>query len=296
MEKTNFKNIAAKKQLAFFVGKNQTDITNREGRSQAHWLQSEFAEKGEIFYSDYDVFENVVKNRKNNKKTPEWFFDTLRSQHIPYNLFIPLISEKELCVVVFNSLFFSESNSIQNDIIKTIVKIEIEYPPAKDNPLGDRTSFDAYVEYISEDDKIGLLGIEVKYTEGGYSPKKAEKERILSEDSVYDTISSKSGLYNSQFEIELKKNKNRQIWRNHLLAYTFAKKRGIESYKSVTFYPEGNKHFVDVCRNYKKFLTEIGFPTIMEVTYERYFETIKKYSTSWKQIEWVEYLKSRYLV
>ena len=55
MGKTNFKNIAAKKQLAFFVGKNQADITNREGRSQAHWLQSEFAEKGEIFYSEYNV-------------------------------------------------------------------------------------------------------------------------------------------------------------------------------------------------------------------------------------------------
>lgn len=297
MEKINFKYLASKKQLAFFDGKNQANISNREGRSQAHWLKSEYAEKGEIFYSEYNIF-NTVKTKRKNKKTPEWFFDTLRSQHIPYNFFIPLISEKELCVSVFNNLFFPESNSNQNDRIKSIVKIEIEYPPAKENPLGDKTSFDAYVEYISEDNKIGFLGIEVKYTEGSYSPTKAEKERILSDKSVYDTISSKSGLYKKNNEVILKMNENRQIWRNHLLAYSYAytKKKCIKNFKSITLYPKGNTHFIEAFKKYQNFLTHEGRPTLFGITYENFFEELAKHATIAKQKQWIKYLKSRYLV
>jgi hypothetical protein len=297
MKKKGFKNLATKKQLNFFEGKNQLQITNRIGRAQAHWLDPENAVNGLNFYNDieYKIFSEIPK-RDGKKIVPEWFMDTLRSQHIPYNFFIPFRSEHELSVKVLNQLLFINPEVTPNEKIKTIQLIAIEYPSAKDNPLKDRTSFDAFIEYTNENQEKGIIGIEVKYTEGGYSANKKEKESIKNDESVYDEISNLSGLYCCNNSVELKKNENRQIWRNHLLAFSYAKERGIKHFKSVTLYPKGNQHFVKAFDQYQKYLTDYGKKTISGITYEKFFEALTKFANTDKQKNWNDYLKNRYLV
>jgi hypothetical protein len=279
---TSFKTSATMHQLEYFAGKNQKDL-KKQGRAQNHWLNQEAAAAGKIFYDGYDIFGYVQRDFRNNKKeTPEWFYDTLRSQHIPCNFFVPLMHENKLGIKVFNDLLGLD--------IQEINRIEFEYPKRKDNPLEDNTSFDAFIEYSFAEGKKGFLGIEVKNTEGGYSAGEKEKKWL----SCYHKH-SKPELYNNPGDSELESNQFRQVWRNHLLAILFAEKKYTQ-FHSITIYPSGNEHFARTMTKYPiNFLTEKGKMTLSGVTYEEYFKTLKKYAENEQQNIWVKYLMERYL-
>jgi len=278
----NYKNQAKKLQLDYFTNYNQSKI-EKKGRAQNHWLQEEYASKGMNFYSDYNIFENAKKSRGNKNDTPEWFMDTLRSQHIPFNIFIPFLEEKDLCVNVLNNLL--------NISITDIIDLKIEFPYAYQNPLNDKTSFDAFISYKTKNGK-GMLGIEVKYTEGGYSLSETEENHF----PVYRDFTEKSGLYINSDEEKLTENRYRQIWRNHLLAYAYAEKNNYIEYISLTIYPKGNTHFVGAMKEYNEFLNKKGKATLKGITYEEFIETlIAKHNTA-KQSKWIKYLIERYIV
>ena len=283
----NFKSKAQQHQLSYFADCNQLGAA-KAGRAQDHWLNHEAAAIGKNFYDGYNVFKAAKDSRGNKQDTPEWFYDTLRSQHIPFNFFIPFNTEKELGVAAFNDLFKTS--------IKEIKEIRIEYPPKYQNPLGDKTSFDAFVSYIAEDGKKGLLGIEVKYTEGGYSPTDREKGELENKESAYFKATEKSKLYIDNIVERLKENNYRQIWRNHILAFSFARTKGYKYYKSVTVYHEGNNHFKEAFKEYDAFLTDKGKETIQAVTYAEFVDVLNKHVTIDEQRRWVEYLKARYNV
>ena len=278
----NYKDKAKKLQLDYFAENNQSEI-EKKGRAQNHWLQEKYASEGMNFYSDYYIFENAKKSRGYKTDTPEWFMDTLRSQHIPFNIFIPFIEEKELCISVFNKLL--------NISISKIIDIKIEYPPAYQNPLNDKTSFDAFISYETKNGK-GIFGIEVKYTEGGYSLSETEKNHF----PVYRKFTEKSGLYKNSNEEKLTVNKYRQIWRNHLLAYAYADKNNYNEFISLILYPKGNFHFVEAMKEYDAFINDKGKASLKGITYEVFIDTlIAKHNTN-KQSKWIKYLIERYIV
>jgi hypothetical protein len=279
MTKGNFKNQAKLRQLECFKGENQADVLN-SGRPQPHWLNEDAAVRGKIFYEGYEIF-GFVKEWREKTDTPEWFYDTLRSQHIPFNFFVPLISEKRLCINVLNHLFKLD--------IAHISAIRFEYPKHSDNPLKDKTSFDVFISYVNPDFVKGFIGFEVKYTEGGYSP--TEKEN---QNPVYYYLTP-SELYLNTKEPRLKDNAYRQIWRNHLLGY-LVKKEFWDKFLSVTLYPEGNIHFTKAIAQYENFLTEDGKTTLKGLNYEDFFLALIKFCRTPEQKEWVKYLIKRYLV
>ncbi len=279
----NFKDKVKKHQLHFFENYNQNNILNKKGRAQNHWLKEEYAGDGKIFYSDYDIFKFVKEKRDQLKKCPEWFMDTLRSQHIPFNLFIPFCEKRKLCKSVFNQLL--------NINISEIIDIKIEYPSSKENPLKDKTSFDVFILYKSNN-KTGFLGIEVKYTEGGYSPTKKEKEHY----PFYRNYTKKVALYNDFNDDNLIKNSYRQIWRNHLLACAFAKENKYDEYFSLTLYPQGNVHFVKALTNFNTFLNDKGKNTLKGITYENFITTLINSPSTEKQYNWIKYLIERYII
>jgi hypothetical protein len=283
----SFKKDAQQHQLLYFPAEiNQYLIEKRKGRAQQHWLSEEAAGNGNIFYSNYEIHEAARKGLTNKLDTPEWFYDTSRSQHIPFNFFIPLIEEKELAKKTLNNLLKAEIKNIEN--------INIEFPPKSKNPLKDRTSFDVFVSFSYDENKKGMVGIEVKYTEGGYSPGETEKKYINDPDSVYYVVTRESGLYNKEKIIRLKENAYRQIWRNHLLAYAFAKANNYDNFFSLTLYHDGNTHFRDAFRDYNAFLSEKGRETLVQATFSKFCETMLNEATSEKQKNWINYLLARY--
>lgn len=287
MNTEGFKKKAKKHQLQFFAGDNQSDVKKREGRAQEHWLNDEAARLGKTFYSGYEIFEAVKNHRGTKTDIPEWFYDTLRSQHIPFNFFIPFIHESAYCISVLNKLF--QLN------ISGITAIEIEYPPNEINPLKDKTSFDAFISYTTAENAKGFIGFEVKYTEGGYSPTTKERESADTENSVYYQETARSGLYLYHNEPLLKDNTYRQIWRNHLLASAFSKDQ-YQQFLSVTIYPKGNTHFTDAIKVFETFLTKAGKSTLKGITYEAFSQALIDCSETEKQQNWIKYLVKRYLV
>jgi hypothetical protein len=282
MKKKSFKKLATEHQLKHYEGENQVPIKKKEGRAQDHWLKAESAGAGMIFYHGYGIF-NVVKSfRKNKADTPEWFYDTLRSQHIPFNFFVPLSNEKQLCIDVLNKLFQLNIAEIQ--------PIVFEFPPHGENPLNDHTSFDAFITYTTVDQANGFIGIEVKNTEVGYSFGENERNSIP---GYYKKTSPE--LYRNADEPLLTENKFRQIWRNHLLASNY-KPGKYQHFLSVTLFPEGNDHFVKAFEKYKDFLTPNGNKTLKGVTYEAFFIALTECCSTLEQKEWIKYLVKRYLV
>ena len=162
------------------------------------------------FYKDFEIFDAVKKRYP--KYSKPLYANMLRSEHIPFNMFIPLMRNPDFCRVVLSQL---------TDLpIRSIDDVKIEYAPKPASKyLNDRISFDVYVKYSHDDGAKGIFGIEVKYTERSYKLTKDSKEDadIRNLQSRYYSVTAKSGLYKPEAIDLLKTDRLRQIWRNQLL-------------------------------------------------------------------------------
>jgi hypothetical protein len=179
----------------------------------------------------------------------------LRSEHIPFNFFVPLANDLEYTRDVL-SKFLDNS-------IASVTFIKIEHAPNPEKALKDRTSFDVYLEYKHLDGSEGILGIEVKYTEKEYKLKEGSKEEtdINEPTSEYNVLTSKIGLYKKEIIGKLKTDEYRQVWRNQLLGEIMSRKNHTDSrfehFTSIILYPQGNDHFRNLIPVYRNFLIEV---------------------------------------
>jgi len=257
-------------------------------------LLDEDGKRGLNFYGGFGI-RDLVKEITFRKP---FHCNLLRSEHIPYNFFIPLKQNKEFCKQVFNELL--------DGIIDSILWLKIEHAPKpKENYLDDHTAFDAYVEYQHSDGFKGILGIEVKYTELSYPLKdgSTEHQRMTKyfDKSKYKEITDKSGMFQlkpGDFD-KLKKDRYRQVWRNHLLGESIIIEDSddFKHFHSLTFYPSGNIHFTEVISEYKeRFLKPEYQHRVQGITYEDFFQSCRKHCPNKQYGDWIEYLERRYLV
>ncbi len=255
-----------------------------------NYLTRENASSGLNFYPDFDIF-NEVKKRYPNYSKP-LYANMLRSEHIGFNLFVPFKSDFDFGKRVLNDILSNQ--------IKSINRIEIEYAPKpSDRYLNDKTSFDAYIEYTHNDDKKGIIGIEVKYTEHEYKLKKDSKQErdINNKNSRYYTISKKFNLYKSDTIDKLISDKFRQIWRNQLLGESIIIEDNdkFKHFTSLTIFPKGNLHFIEASNEYLEMLV-VNNDRFVPVTYENFLSVCNKYKPNDKFGKWLKYLDDRYIV
>lgn len=225
----------------------------------------------------------------------------LRSEHIPFNLFVPFRQDLNFCKNVFNELLGGCIRTIDRKcVLCKEDNIVIEFAPSpKEKYLNDRTSFDTYIEYTHIDNTKGIIGIEVKYTEKEYSLKKnsIEAEVIGRKSSIYTTVTKKSGIYSKDYIDELKSDLYRQIWRNQLLAESMRLVHNdvFKHSSSLTFFPEENGHFAETS---KKYIEKLNNKTtkFIPVTYERFIEICRENVPNIKFAEWIDYLEERYII
>jgi len=243
------------------------------------------------FYPGLGVIE-TIKNRY-PKYSKGLYADMLRSEHIPFNMFAPLKQDLNFAKKVFSQLTNLE--------IKEITEIKIEYAPLPAAEyLNDKTSFDTYVEFITDAGEMGFLGIEVKFTEHEYKLKPNSKEAndIDKLDSPYEKISNCPGLFVPDSMKKLKSDRLRQIWRNHLLGESILlhTETKFKHFISLLFYPSGNKHFAKVIPEYKSLLAPVNRNKLLGITFESYFDILSQFTLSNEYANWLQYLKSRYEV
>jgi len=248
------------------------------------------AEVGLNFYDDFEIFAAVKKRYP--KYSRPLYANMLRSEHIGFNLFIPLRSDLEFGQTVFNEILAGP--------VKSIDRIEIEYAPAPvENYLNDRTSFDTYIEYTHIDGSRGIIGIEVKYTEHDYKLKSGSKQEtdIKNMASRYYAVTDQCGLYKPDTIDRLISDKFRQVWRNQLLGESIilSDSNDFQHFTSLTIFPSENTHFIDTCREYKGMLTE-NDGRFVSVTYEDFISICRKHNPHSKFSGWLDYLHERYIV
>jgi hypothetical protein len=269
--------------------KFRAEVLNLPFDSYGNYLTREDGEIGKNFYEGFGIFEAVKKYRNYNKPL---YSNMLRSEHIPFNFFMPFNLNKTFCTNVFNEFF--------NGSIQTIERIEIEFAPKpKEKYLNDATSFDTYIEYARNDNSKGILGIEVKYTEKEYKLEENSKQEreILDKTSKYYKVSELSKLYKPGAIYTLPNNKYRQVWRNHLLGESIllADSDKFKYFTSVTLFPEDNLHFIKTSKEYIDLL-ENNDRKFLPLTYESFFAACVKHCPDNNYKKWLEYLTTRYIV
>jgi len=296
MTNSKFKRTAKKHQVSYRKKNISTDFD-----TYATYLSEVAGKTGKNFYEGFEVFA-AVKQRYPNFYT-DLYSDMLRSEHIPFNLFIPLRSDLEFCKNVFNELL----NGCIKSIDKTCIidndnadNIRIEFAPKpKDKYLDDGTSFDTYIEYTHIDNSKGILGIEVKYTEKEYKLKSGSTEEkvINDKEALYYKISRDSKIYQKDKTNILITDNYRQVWRNQLLAESIRLKHNdkFKHSSSLTFYPADNGHFAEISEKYIEMLNDKQTKFI-PVTYEKYFLACYKHCPNSDYKSWIDYLTERYIV
>ena len=269
--------------------KFRAEVLNLPYDSYGNYLTKEDGEIGNNFYRGFQIFEAVKKYRKYNKPL---YSNMLRSEHIPFNFFIPFDLNKTFCKNVFNEFF--------GGVIQTIERIEIEFAPKpKEKYLNDGTSFDTYIEYSRIDNSKGIIGIEVKYTEREYKLEENSKQEkdIINKTSKYYMVSELSKVYKPESIYVLPTDKFRQVWRNHLLGESIllADSDKFRYFTSLTVFPKGNLHFIRTSKEYTDLLVD-NDKKFMPLTYEDFFAACIKHCPDDKYKEWLGYLTTRYIV
>ena len=255
-----------------------------------NYLTKEDGEQGKNFYNGFDIFAAVRKRYPKYSKGV--YSNMLRSEHIPFNMFVPLDKDKEYCRKVFADI-------LSIDII-SVDAIKIEYaPPGKEKYLNDNTSFDAYIEYTHSEGEKGIIGIEVKYTERAYAlkPKSTEAKAINKPDSLYYKVTDACQLYKPAAIDVLPTDKFRQVWRNHMLGESMllTDNSKYKYFTSLTLFPSGNSHFTKTSKEYIELLNS-NDNKFIPLTYERFFELLNKYCPNNEYKNWIDYLTERYIV
>ena len=260
-----------------------------EYRAPQVLLSEENAKRGMIFY---DGFRDLILSKVGNVST-QLTSNMLRSEHIPYNLFTPLESMPKIAADIFSKMIGVPIKQIDPQII-------IEYPGRPENMpyLNDRTSFDAFVCYVTPDGRNGGIGIEVKYTENEYPLGDKEGKDIAGDNHLYSDMTVESGYFKPSLDISmfLTAHHLRQIWRNHILGYSMKHKGDVDIIHHVHIYPEHNEHFHKYALpEYRTLLTEKGNESFKTITYENYFDMLDCYRGNVEVSNWVKYLRKRYL-
>lgn len=261
-----------------------------EYRAPQVLLSKANANRGLIFYEEYRDL--IMSKIKTGSVDTQLTANMLRSEHIPYNLIVPLETMPEVSTRIFST--------ITGVMIKNVSAIAIEYAGSggKSLYLNDHTSFDAYVQYEAYDGRTGGIGIEVKYTENEYALGDKEGKGVSGNNIRYRQMTAKSGYYHPGLDIKmfLTAHHLRQIWRNHILGFSMKDKGDVQIMHYVHLYPQNNKHIHrHVIPDYRKLLTASGNESFKSITYENYFAMLDKYSKDDRARNWVNYLRARYL-
>lgn len=288
-----------KKRARIHQSKYRSEILGVDFDEYGNRLTEKDAKNGLNFHTGFSIFNQVKKRYPNYNKG--LYADMLRSEHIPFNFFIPLKENLALCKDIFNELLGGNIQTIDKKcIIDNGENIKIEFAPEpKESFLNDRTSFDTYIEYVHKDGNRGIIGIEVKYTEKEYVLKNGSNEyaNVSNKESLYFQVMKKANIYKPNTSDILITDEFRQIWRNHLLGESLliADSR-FKYFSSVIFFPQGNKHFYNISRTYMENILLANDNHFVAVTYEQYFALCAKYANNTDYKNWSNYLTQRYIL
>ena len=240
-------------------------------------LNDQSAEAGLNFLTP-GIFE-LAKNRVNEGVgTVEPFrlmHNMLSSQPMSFNLFGELALDLTIATRLAHSLW--------GERVARVTGVGFEWAPEPSTEyLNDRTAFDAFIEYVTKDDKNGFIGIETKLSEP-FSPSRHDKpeyRRWMKQDCPWRTDARE----------DVARSKYNQLWRDHLLAWSLLRhpqSKYAEGCLTVVYHPE-DRHCRDVVAGYHALLQD-------EMTFSSL--DLGQVVSAWKPLaeHWLLEFEQRYL-
>lgn len=176
-------------------------------------------------------------------------------------LFGNLLSSMPLCFNLFGVLRrdFDLAAQILRAVVpgldmQSVKDVRFEHSPGRLDPTltGDRSAFDVAFIFERADGKLGLVGVEVKYSESGQEPAPAELN------PRYDQLAKGSGLYKEPAHAALRVNPLQQHFRQHLLAQAAQMRGDFAEAHYVLVAPRHNHLVQNAARLYSSFLSKPG--------------------------------------
>lgn len=135
------------------------------------------------------------------------FGNLLSSAPLCLNLFGPMWRDMRLAARILRKI-------VPGIDLKAVLEVRLEHSPGRrDLSLtGDRSAFDVAFIYERGDGLLGLVGIEIKYSET------CEEPAPPAINARYDEIAPASGLFHEPTSAALRSNPVQQLFREHLLA------------------------------------------------------------------------------
>jgi hypothetical protein len=206
-------------------------------------------------------------------------------------LFNNLLSSQPLCFNFFGRLKYNlplASKVFQQFYpdVQEVTDILFEYVP-NEAFNGDNSAHDVALEFISNNDQTGIIGLECKYTEP-FSPKEYGK------DGKYRKVYEDSSAFRASYE-ELINTKYNQLFRNQLIVES-ALLNPDSSYKigySGLFCFQEDENALSKGKAFQKMLKN-GEERFKIITFADLIETIQKSGIDWETREWSMMLWTRY--
>jgi PD-(D/E)XK nuclease superfamily len=191
------------------------------------------------------------------------FNNMLSSMPMCFNLFsnlreLLLTDEKEVSLIIKS--MFKELKWVEK-----VTYIDVEFIPVPiSNYTDDKTAFDAMILVEDNKGKKGLISIETKYTDllgSNTSAKASLKDEIIENNKIFDP----------KLITELKNTGYKQIHRNYLLTYIFAKKNRFKHFANIVISPKDDSLSIKEIEQLKLHLLQKE-DTILKIPLEKIIE------------------------
>lgn len=173
------------------------------------------------------------------------FGNMLSSMPLCANLFGPLWDDLKLATRILRKI-------IPGIDVKAVLEVRFEHSPGRQDPTltGDRTAFDIAFIYERSDGRLGLIGIETKYSES------CEEPAPPTINPRHDEIAQTSGLFVEPTSAALRSNPVQQLFREHLLAQATVDRGDYAEAWFVLVAPRLNHLVQNAARYYARSLVE----------------------------------------
>ena len=207
----------------------------------------------------------------------------------PFRLMRNMLSSQPMCFNLFGELALDHALATRlvrvlwGEHIARVTGVHIEWAPEPAAEyLDDRTAFDAFIEYETEDGQAGFVGIETKLSEP-FSVRRYDKPE-------YRRWMTPDGPWRADAGGEVAKQEHNQLWRDHLLAWSLLRhpeSKYAAGGLSVVYHPE-DRRCREVIAGYRALLRD-------ETTFSSF--DLAQVVSAWKPLagQWLAQFEQRYL-
>lgn len=201
-------------------------------------------------------------------------------------LFNNLLSSQPLCFNFFGELMADTKFGLEVlqcwwPSLTKLKRVIFEYAP-KERFTNDNSAFDIAFE-VAIGDKIGLIGLECKYTD---TFSFTEYDKL-----AYKELHQKSTSFSVDYDT-LKSRKYNQLFRNQLISEGLTQNGKYDFVKTGLFCYEQDNSAIETGQELKEMLTDSDSFKIL--TYRNFIENVQRLNLDWTRREWSMLLWARY--